>query len=150
MSAGARILALDLGEARIGVAISDSLAIAAQPLETIRREGSKKDLRRIDALVREWGAGKIIVGLPLLLSGEEGAKAAEAREFAERLRRRIRGVEVELWDERLTTVEAERTMLAGNVRRSKRRKKVDALAAVLILQSYLDKLSTFGNGAEER
>jgi putative Holliday junction resolvase len=136
----ARFLGLDLGDVRIGVAISDSLAITAQPLETIQRIGPRKDLKLIGELVRSRGVGTIIVGLPLLLSGEEGTKAGEAREFADQLRRRCQGVQVKLWDERLTTVVAERTMLSGNVRRAKRKESVDALAAVLILQSYLDSI----------
>lgn len=140
MTETARFLGLDLGDVRIGVAISDSLAITAQPLETIQRVGPRKDLNLIAELVRARGVGTVIVGLPLLLSGEEGTKAGEARQFADQLGRRCHGVQVKLWDERLTTVEAERTMLSGNVRRAKRKKSVDALAAVLILQSYLDSL----------
>jgi len=149
VSEGGRFLALDLGEVRIGVALSDPLALTAQPLETIRRVGPRKDLHRISELVRAKEAGCVIVGLPLLLSGEEGTKAVEAREFAEQLRRRLPGVRVELWDERLTTAEAERTMLAGNVRRKKRRERMDALAAVLILQGYLDSRGAGGGGAAE-
>jgi putative Holliday junction resolvase len=139
VSGSKRLLALDLGSVRIGVALSDSLALTAQPLETVERIGPRKDLRRISEIVRTNDVGTVIVGLPLLMSGEEGEKAAEAREFAAALARRLPGVAIELWDERLTTVEAERTMLSGNVRREKRKKSVDALAAVLILQSYLDR-----------
>ena len=122
------------------------LALTAQPLQTIRRVGPRKDLQRISELVRVKEAGTVIVGLPLLLSGEEGTKAAEARDFAAQLGRRLPGVRIELWDERLTTAEAERTMLAGNVRRKKRKESMDALAAVLILQSYLDSSSAGSEG----
>jgi putative Holliday junction resolvase len=149
VSEDSRFLALDLGDVRIGVALSDPLALTAQPLETIRRVGPRKDLHRICELVRDKQAGCVIVGLPLLLSGEEGTKAVEAREFAEQLRRRLPGVQVELWDERLTTAEAERTMLTDNVSRKKRRERMDALAAVLILQSYLDSRGAGGGGAAE-
>lgn len=145
-----RLLALDLGSVRIGVALSDSLGVTAQPLETIKRVGPRKDLQRICELVGDNEVGVVVIGLPLLLSGEEGEKAAEAREFADKLGRRLpAGVEVELWDERLTTVEAERTMLSGNVRRDKRKRNMDALAAVLILQGYLDRLSLTGGGGGE-
>jgi putative Holliday junction resolvase len=149
VSEGNRFLALDLGDVRIGVAISDPLAFTAQPLETISRVGPRKDVLFIADLARVREVGTVIIGLPLLLSGEEGTKAVEAREFAEQLRRRLPGVRVLLWDERLTTVEAERTMISGNVRRSKRKKHVDALAAVLILQSYLDSPRSAASGRGE-
>jgi putative Holliday junction resolvase len=133
-----RVLALDLGEVRVGLALSDPLGITAQPLPTLQRTSMKKDLRFLDDLVRERGVVRVVVGLPLMLSGEEGPGAVAAREFAERLDRRLDGVEIELWDERLTSVEAERTMLAADVSRKKRKQSVDAMAAVLILQSYMD------------
>jgi putative Holliday junction resolvase len=139
-----RVLAVDLGEQRIGLALSDPLRITAQPLETLRCVGPRKDLQAIVDRARQHDVARIVVGLPLLLSGEEGAKAADAREVAERLRRRLRDVPVELWDERLTTVQAERAMIEGNVRRRARRKRVDTVAAALILQSYLDARSTGG------
>jgi putative Holliday junction resolvase len=104
----------------------------------VHRTGPVKDLKAIARLVREQGAGTVVVGLPLLMSGEEGSRARDAREFAESLGRRLPGVAVELWDERLTTVQAERAMIAGNVRRKRRKQKIDTLAATLILQSYLD------------
>ena len=139
MTSGAgRVLALDLGEARIGLALSDPLGLTAQPLETLQRVGPRRDLQRIAERVREHGAATVVVGLPRLLSGEEGAAARAARAFAEAVGRRLEGVAVELWDERLTTTLAERTMISGGVRRARRRERVDRLAAVLILQSYLD------------
>jgi putative Holliday junction resolvase len=147
MSHRGRVLALDLGDVRIGTALSDSLGITAQPLGTLERIGPRKDLKRIEGLVSEHEARIVIVGYPLLMSGEEGNSAAEAREFAEALRKRLRGVDVELWDERLTTVEAERTMITGGATRRQRRKRVDTVAAVLILQSYLDSKSLEGGGA---
>lgn len=133
-----RILALDLGRARIGIALSDPLGLTAQPLDVYRRVGPKKDLRHLADVAREHDVEAVVVGLPLLLSGEEGQGAVDAREFAEGLGRRLSDVTIVLWDERLTTVEAERSMISGNVRRNKRKGVIDALAAVLILQNYLD------------
>jgi len=133
-----RVLSIDLGDARIGLAISDPLGITAQPLPPMEVIGSRRDLRRIELLAREREVSTIVVGLPLQMSGEEGTRAVAAREFADRLSLRLPGVVVTLWDERLTTVEAERTLITGNVRRSKRKKRVDGLAAVLILSGYLD------------
>jgi putative Holliday junction resolvase len=133
-----RVLGIDLGEVRIGLALSDPLGLTAQPLKTLKRVGPKKDLRALAALAREHDATTVVIGLPLLLSGEEGSKAEEAREFAENLGRHLQGARIELWDERMTTVLAERAMIEGSVRRRKRREKVDSLAAALILQSYLD------------
>ena len=131
-------MGIDLGEARIGVALSDPLRITAQPLEVIEHRGSRKDLQKVEGLAREHDARTVVVGLPLLLSGEDGAAATAAREFAHRLGQRLHGVRIELWDERLTTVQAERTMIAGHVRRGKRKRHVDVMAAALILQSWLD------------
>jgi putative Holliday junction resolvase len=142
-----RLLALDLGDVRIGTALSDPLGITAQPLGTMERIGPRKDLQRIDELVREHEVKTVIVGYPLLMSGEEGESAVAAREFAEALRRRSGRVQVELWDERLTTVEAERTMISFGASRRQRRKIADTVAAVLILQSYLDSRSLDGGGA---
>lgn len=133
-----RSLGIDLGEARIGLALSDPLGWTAQPLETIPRIGPRKDLQRIDAIVREHQVATVVVGLPLLMSGESGAGAVAAREFVDRLSTRMAGVEVTTWDERLTTVEAERVMIAGGAKRNRRRRSIDQLAAVLILQGFLD------------
>lgn len=134
-----RVLALDLGEARIGIACSDPLGLTAQPLETLRRTGPKKDLDAIRRRVEELEVRKIVVGLPLLLSGEEGKQAVAAREFAGSLRRRLpSGIDVVFWDERLSTAEVERMMVSENVSRRRRRERVDALAATIILQGYLD------------
>lgn len=139
-----RVLALDLGQVRIGLALSDPLGITAQPLGFLQRVGPRKDLAAIADLVREHDVETLVVGLPKLLSGAEGTGAAAAREVAERLRQRLSGVRVDLWDERLTTVEAERTLVAGKVRRRKRRECVDSLAAALILQGYLDSRASGG------
>ena len=133
-----RVLAVDLGEKRIGLALSDPLRVTAQPLSVEPAIGPRKDVSRICELVVENDVDTVVVGLPLLLSGEEGENAAQARAFRDRLAARLPGVRVELWDERLTTAEAERVMVAADVRRRRRKQKIDALAAVLILQSFLD------------
>ena len=139
MSAAAgRVLAIDLGSVRIGLALSDPRRVVAQPLETLQRVGPRKDLQRIAELVARHEASVVVVGLPRLLSGGEGKQAAAARAFADKLQSRLPGRRVDLWDERLTTAEAERTMISGNVRRRRRKEVVDTLAAVLILQGYLD------------
>ncbi len=133
-----RILGLDLGEIRVGLALSDPLGITAQPAGTLDRKGSPPIVDRIGSFVNEHEVTRIVVGHPLRLSGEAGERAAESEAFAERLRKRMPEVEVELWDERLTTAEAERVMISADVSRKKRRRKIDTLAAVLILQSYMD------------
>jgi putative Holliday junction resolvase len=133
-----RILALDLGDVRIGLAISDPLGITAQPAGNLESRGVKKDLGRVRDLVREREVVEVVVGHPLLLSGRAGERALAAEEFARHLRQMLRDVPVELWDERWTTTEAERVMTAAGVRRARRRKVVDSLAAVVLLQSYID------------
>ena len=130
------MLALDLGDARIGLAVSDELGITAQPLGYLASTSKRADLHAIAMLVEEREVTRVVVGYPLLLSGEEGSRACEARETAERLRKTL-VVPVELWDERLTTAQAERELVGDGVRRSRRRKVIDSLAAVLILQSWL-------------
>jgi putative holliday junction resolvase len=132
-----RVLALDLGDARIGLAISDELGITAQPLGYLASASRRADLHAIAKLVEDREATRLVVGYPLLLSGEEGTRAREARETAERLRKTV-AVPVELWDERLTTAQAERELVGDGVRRSRRRKVIDSLAAVLILQGWLE------------
>jgi putative Holliday junction resolvase len=135
-----RILAVDHGDRRIGVAISDPTRLIAQPLPTIvRRRGRRPPFAAIQELIREWEVERVVVGLPLESSGHEGAQAERARLFGEGLARRA-GVPVEYWDERLTSVRARREIEAMDLPRSSRREKerVDAMAATLILQAYLD------------
>jgi putative Holliday junction resolvase len=132
----ARVLALDLGDARIGLALSDELGITAQPAGTLAATGGRADLEAIAELVRVRGVSRVVVGHPLLLSGEEGHRARRAREIADKLARSL-DVPVELWDERLTTAQAEKALISDGVRRSRRRAVVDSIAAVLILQSWL-------------
>lgn len=133
-----RILGVDFGERRIGVALSDPTATVASPLSVVERVGPRKDANAIGRLVEREGVVTVVVGLPRTLDGDERRSAEEARAFADRIRRRLPGLPVHLWDERLTTAQAEREMIADGARRSRRRQRVDAVAATLILQSWLD------------
>jgi len=133
-----RILAVDLGTVRIGLALSDPLGITAQPVGVLRRARGRGATTAIADLARAHGATRVVVGLPLLLSGEAGERARDAQRFAEDLRAELSSVAIDLWDERLSTKEASRVMISGNVRRRRRKEVVDSLAAVLILQSYLE------------
>ena len=132
-----RILALDLGERRIGIAVSDALGITAQGLPTLTREGRRQVLEHLRGLIEEHHVGMVVVGLPLHMDGRAGSAAAGARAFSEMLQSDL-GIQVGLWDERLTTVEVERIMAAAGVRARKRKQHRDRLAAVVILQSWLD------------
>lgn len=132
-----RIMALDIGDRTIGVACSDEGLILASPVETIQRRGPKADAIRVETLVRERGVARVIAGLPLTLRGDVGPQSAKVMEFVETLRRRLK-VPLELRDERLTTREAERTLIANDMSRARRKEIIDQMAAVLILQNYLD------------
>jgi putative Holliday junction resolvase len=132
-----RILALDLGRRRIGLAISDPLGITAQGLPTLERKNIRSDLAALSAIIRERGVGRILVGHPLHMSGDAGSQARAASEFADRLARHT-GLQVKLWDERLTTVEAARVLRSSGIGIEKRARAIDRLSAVILLQSYLD------------
>ena len=132
-----RILGLDFGSHRIGVAVSDPLGITAQPVAAIRRQGDIRDIGAIGALVRKYSVGTVLIGLPLTLRGEEGVQAKRARMFGEKIAERL-GIPVEPWDERMTTVQAERHLIESGVRREKRKEIRDSLSAVFLLQSSLD------------
>ena len=132
-----RVLGIDLGRVRIGLALSDPLRMTAQPLGRIPRGAPRVDLERIAKLVDEREVAEVVVGHPLLLSGEHGDGARDAEAYAARLKGEL-PCAVHLWDERLTTVQARRALIEGNVRRSRRREVVDAAAATLMLQSWLD------------
>ena len=138
-AAKGRILALDLGKRRIGLALSDELRLTAQGLATLERANMRVDLARLSDLVTERGVVLILVGNPLHMDGSEGSQSGWAREFAEKLRGRT-GLAVRMWDERLTTVEAERVLRQSGISQQKRGAAVDRLAAVVLLQSYLDSL----------
>lgn len=138
-----RIMGLDYGSKTVGVAISDPLGITAQGIETICRKDENKLRRtcaRIEELISEYEVGQIVLGLPKHMNNDIGDRARRSMEFGEMLRRRT-GLEVVMWDERLTTVEAERTLIENNVRRENRKKFIDKIAAVFILQGYLDSVS---------
>lgn len=132
-----RILAIDLGARRIGLALSDELGWTAQGLPTIERRNRQADLDALAGLISRHTVRLVIAGNPLRLSGEAGAGSREAALFAERLQRRT-GVEVRLWDERLTTRQASRVLRSSGVSIAKRAKAIDRLSAVLLLQNYLD------------
>ncbi len=135
-----RIMGLDYGDKTVGVAISDELLITAQPIETIERERSsklRKTYQRLEALIAEYGVEKIVVGKPLNMNGTEGERVEITRAFADELTRRT-GLEIEMVDERLTTVEADRILAETGVASSARKEHIDKMAAAIILQSYLD------------
>lgn len=131
------MLGLDYGSHRIGAALSDPLGITAQPLPAIRRRGDNRDIEAIGELVREFSIDGVVLGLPLRLDGTEGEQAKRARAFGRKIADRL-GVPVETWDERLTTVQAERHLIAAGLRREKRKEVRDSLSAVILLQSLLD------------
>jgi putative Holliday junction resolvase len=135
-----RILALDLGRRRIGLAINDELGITAQGLATLQRKNNRTDLAALSRIVREKNVDRILVGDPLHMSGDSGVQSELAHQFAEMLGRHT-GLEVKLWDERLTTVEASRVLRSSGIGIEKRARAVDQLSAVILLQSYIDFLA---------
>ena len=134
---GLRILALDFGKRRIGLAVSDELGITAQGLETLQRTNIREDIQRLVQLIAEKNVSLILMGNPLHMSGAESRQAEHVRDFASRLSVQT-GVGVEFWDERLTTVQAQRVLRESGVSIEKRAKAVDRLAAVILLESFLD------------
>jgi putative holliday junction resolvase len=135
-----RILALDHGTRRIGVAVSDELKMIALPLEFIPAEPVAGFLERLKELIREKEVELLLLGLPRNMDGSYGPAALKVQEFAAVLKDKI-AVPVKLWDERLTSAQAQRFLIEGNVRREKRKEKVDQTAAAILLQSYLDSLT---------
>jgi len=132
-----RILALDFGARNVGLAVSDELGLTAQGLPTYRRSNKKNDFDHLRRLIRQYGVGEIVMGLPLRMSGDEGIQAGKVHEFADELRRRFK-LPVHLFDERLTSVEANRVLRETEMSIKRRAEVVDRLAAVLILQAYLE------------
>lgn len=132
-----RVLGLDVGSKTIGVAVSDELEISAQGVEVIRRTSLDKDLSRVMELVNNTDSGRIVVGMPRNMNGTYGPAAQGVNEFVDKLRG-VCSVPIELWDERMTTVVANRALLEADVRRDKRRKVIDKVAAAVILQGWLD------------
>jgi putative Holliday junction resolvase len=132
-----RILALDFGSRTIGLAVTDELGLTAQGLPTYRRSNKKNDLDYLRRLIRQFDVGEIVMGLPLRMSGEEGIQADKVQDFAEALRRKFK-LPLHLFDERLTSVEANRVLRETEMSIRRRAEVVDQLAAVLILQSFLE------------
>jgi putative Holliday junction resolvase len=139
LPAGGRILALDLGKRRIGLAVSDELGWTAQGLETLQRTTVREDIAALAELAREKAVTLFLIGNPVHLSGREGRQSEMVKEFAGRLSRHT-GTPVKFWDERLTTVEAQRVLRESGIGIEKRARAVDRLAAVILLESYLDSL----------
>lgn len=134
-----RVLALDLGKRRIGLAISDELGLTAQGLETLERTNIREDLGKLSHLIAEKNVTLLLMGQPLHMSGHEGRQSEYTRDFAGRLQKAT-GVPLQFWDERLTTVEAQRVLRESGIGIQKRAQAVDRLAAVILLESYLDSL----------
>jgi len=139
-----RILGLDVGARRIGVAVSDPLGITAQGLETLQRRSKRQDFESLQRVIQEYDVREIVVGLPLRMSGAEGTQSEKMQVFAEELRKRFR-LPVHLWDERLTSVEANRLLRETDLSIEKRGKAVDRMAAVLILQGWMEARSASGS-----
>jgi len=131
-----RLAALDVGDARIGVAVCDELGLTVRGVGIVRRVGGRRDLDAVAAMVAPFEPSRLVVGLPLNMDGTEGRQAERVKAFAERLAAHT-ALPVELWDERLTTFEAEHTLRAAGVSRARRRQLVDQEAAAIILESYL-------------
>jgi putative Holliday junction resolvase len=131
-------MGLDVGEKTIGIAVSDALGLTAQGLEVIRRTGSiEQDLQRLKEVVQEKEINKIVIGMPRNMNGSYGPQSEKVQKFAEIIKAEL-NLPLETWDERLTTVEAERLLVSADMSRAKRRKVIDKMAASLILQGYLD------------
>ena len=142
MENNSHVLALDVGDKRIGIAISDALGITAQGITTVRRESIKKDTDAILSLIRENSCRRVVVGLPINLNGSDSIQTEKVRGFAEKLKNKLRSnglaeVEVVYHDERFTTKIAEAVLIEADMRREKRREIIDRQSAVVILQSYL-------------
>jgi putative Holliday junction resolvase len=135
-----RVLGIDYGTVRIGLAISDPLRLVAQPLAVLRRKSDRQVVGEIVRIVSEQSVQGIVCGLPLHMSGEQGQEADRALAFAELLRQELPDVEVASWDERLTTVQSERVLIDAGMTRVKRKKHIDKVAATILLQNYLDYL----------
>jgi len=138
-----RILALDFGSKNIGLAVSDELGLTAQGLPTLQRSNKRNDLDHLRRLIRQYGVGELVMGLPLRMSGSEGIQTEKVKAFAEELRRKFK-LPVHLFDERLTSVEANRVLRESEMSIRRRAQVVDQLAAVLILQSFLEFRRTRG------
>lgn len=137
-----RIMGLDVGDKTIGVAVSDLMGLTAQGVKTIKRVGKKKDIEALKEIIKERQVNKIVSGLPKNMNGTLGPQGEKVIKFCELLEEET-GIKIEYWDERLSTVAAERTLIQGNVRRENRKGVIDMVAAVIILQGYLDRQRNF-------
>ena len=137
-----RIMGLDVGDKTIGVAVSDLMGLTAQGVKTITRVGKKKDIEALKEIIKERQVNKIVSGLPKNMNGTLGPQGEKVIKFCELLEEET-GIKIEYWDERLSTVAAERTLIQGNVRRENRKGVIDMVAAVIILQGYLDRQRNF-------
>lgn len=142
------MLALDVGKKRIGLAISDELGITAQGLETLQRSRIREDLEKLGSIAKSSNVQALLVGRPLHMSGSESRQSEYTREFAERLGNYL-GIPVVYWDERLTSAEAERMLRTAGASLEEKRRAVDRLAAVLLLESYLGYLENVKHSAQE-
>ena len=137
-----RIMGLDIGDKTIGVAVSDLMGLTAQGVTTVKRVGKKKDIEALKEIIKERQVTKIVSGLPKNMNGTLGPQGEKVIKFCELIEQEI-GMKVEYWDERLSTVAAERTLIQGNVRRENRKSVIDMVAASIILQGYLDRQRNF-------
>ena len=137
-----RIMGLDVGDKTIGVSVSDLMGLTAQGVKTIKRVGKKKDIEALKEIIKERQVNKIVSGLPKNMNGTLGPQGEKVIKFCQLLEQET-GIKVEYWDERLSTVAAERTLIQGNVRRENRKGVIDMVAAVIILQGYLDRQRNF-------
>lgn len=137
MNAGKRLLGVDYGEAKIGLALSDELGITAQPLKTFKRRGLKEDLAELSELVKLFDVGEIVIGMPRNMDGTYGEGARRVARFAKALEEKM-GIAIRLWDERLSTRAAKRTMAELGMKKSKKKQAEDTFSAQFILQGYLD------------
>ncbi len=133
-----RVLGLDVGSKRIGIAVSDPLGITAQGLETLQRQNKRLDFEKLEKLARDYSVAEVVVGFPLRMSGAEGVQAEKMHRFADELRERLQ-IPVHLWDERLTSAEANRLLRETEMSIQRRAQVVDQMAAVLILQSWMER-----------
>jgi len=138
---GQRILGLDVGDRTVGIAASDLLQMTAQGVKTIRRGELADDLARLDELMHEYDAVQLVVGLPRNMNGTEGERCEFVRSFAAEIKKMRPDAEIIFWDERLSTVAASKSLIAADVSRKKRKKVIEKMAAVFILQGYLDSLT---------
>ena len=137
-----RIMGLAIGDKTIGVAVSDLMGLTAQGVKTVKRVGKKKDIEALKEIIKERQVNKIVSGLPKNMNGTLGPQGEKVIKFCELLEEET-GIKIEYWDERLSTVAAEKTLIQGNVRRENRKGVIDMVAAVIILQGYLDRQRNF-------